>query len=117
MIRATATREEKTMFDHVGLNVRDFDRSRAFYRQALGPLGLVETMVVEEHKAASFGPEGSYGFWIAQREPYGTGTHVAFVASEREAVDSFHAAGLEAGGTDNGAPGIRDHYHPAYYAA
>ena len=105
------------MFDHVGVNVRDFERSRAFYRQALEPLGLRETMAFEEWKAAAFGPEGSYGFWIAQREPFGTGTHVAFTCDDRETVDAFHAAALAAGGTDNGPAGLREHYHPTYYGA
>ena len=105
------------MFDHVGLNVRDFERSRAFYRQALEPLGLQETAAFEEWKAAAFGPEGKWGFWIAQREPFGTGTHVAFEAPDRETVDAFHAAALAAGGSDNGGPGIREHYHPTYYGA
>ena len=105
------------MFDHVGLNVRDFERSRAFYRQALEPLGLQETLAFEEWTAAAFGPEGKYGFWIAQREPFGTGTHVAFEAPDRETVDAFHAAALAAGGSDNGGPGIREHYHPTYYGA
>ena len=105
------------MFDHVGLNVRDFAASREFYRRALEPLGLVETAAFEEWRAAAFGPEGKYGFWIAQREPYGTGTHVAFTCDDREKVDAFHAAALAAGGTDNGAPGLREHYHPTYYGA
>ena len=105
------------MFDHVGVNVRDFERSRAFYRQALEPLGLQETMAFEEWKAAAFGPEGKYEFWVAQREPYGTGTHVAFSCDDRETVDAFHAAALAAGGTDNGPAGIREHYHPTYYGA
>ena len=105
------------MFDHVGVNVRDFERSRAFYRQALEPLGLQETMSSDEWKAAAFGPEGSYAFWVAQREPYGTGTHVAFTCDDRETVDAFHAAALAAGGTDNGPAGLREHYHPTYYGA
>jgi catechol 2,3-dioxygenase-like lactoylglutathione lyase family enzyme len=105
------------VFDHVGLNVTDYARSRAFYEQALAPLGLSKTVDFEEHKACAFGPEGKYGFWVAQREPYGTGTHVAFPADDRAKVDAFHAAALAAGGTDNGAPGIREHYHPNYYGA
>jgi catechol 2,3-dioxygenase-like lactoylglutathione lyase family enzyme len=105
------------MFDHVGVNVRDFEKSRAFYRQALEPLGLKETAAFEQWKAAAFGPEGKYAFWVAQREPYGTGTHVAFTCDDRETVDAFHAAAIAAGGTDNGAPGIREHYHPTYYGA
>src|SRR4029077_14442428 len=120
------------MFDHVGLNVQDFERSRAFYQEGLEPLGFEERAVFEESKSAGFGPEGKYGFWIVQREPYGTGPHVAFTAPDRAAVealpaafpapargavDAFHAAGVAAGGTDNGAPGIRERYHSAYYAA
>jgi len=72
---------------------------------------------LRSRKAAAFGPEGRYGFWVAQREPYGTGTHVAFACDDRETVDAFHAAALAAGGTDNGAPGLREHYHPGYYGA
>jgi catechol 2,3-dioxygenase-like lactoylglutathione lyase family enzyme len=56
-------------------------------------------------------------FWIWQREPVGTGVDVAFAADDRAAVDTFHAAALAAGGTDNGAPAIREHYHPNYYGA
>ena len=55
--------------------------------------------------------------WIAQREPHGTGTHVAFAVDDRDTVDAFHAAALAAGGIDNGAAGVREHYHPAYYGA
>jgi catechol 2,3-dioxygenase-like lactoylglutathione lyase family enzyme len=62
------------MFDHVGVNVRDFAVSSEFYRRALEPLGVHETTAYEEWKAAAFGPEGKYAFWIAQREPFGTGT-------------------------------------------
>jgi catechol 2,3-dioxygenase-like lactoylglutathione lyase family enzyme len=116
ILRGQPERRE-TMFDHVGLNVRDFERSRFFYRHALQPLGLLETAAFEESKAAAFGTEGSHGFWIAQREPYGTGTHVAFTAPDRVTVDAFHMGALAAGGTDNGEPGIREQYHPTYYAA
>ena len=105
------------MFDHVGVNVRDYERSKAFYEQALAPLGLAKTADFQEWKAAAFGPEGTYGFWVAQREPYGTGSHVAFTVDDRPVDDAFHAAALAAGGTDNGAPGIREQYHPTYYAA
>ncbi len=105
------------MFDHVGVNVRDFEKSRAFYRQALEPLGIQETAAFEDWKAAAFGPEGRYAFWVAQREPYGTGTHVAFTCGDRETVDAFHAAAVAAGGTDNGAPGLREQYAPNYYGA
>ena len=104
------------MFDHVGLNVRDYRASRAFYEAALAPLGWTIAMEFEEHKAVAFGPAEKPDLWLAEREPYGTGTHVAITAPDRATVDAFHAAALAAGGTDNGAPGIRP-YHPTYYAA
>ena len=105
-------------FDHVGLNVKDYASSRAFYEQALAPLGYRVVMAFDEWKACGFGTdERKPEFWIAQREPCGTGTHVAFAAADRAAVDSFHQAALASGGTDNGAPGIREDYHPTYYGA
>jgi catechol 2,3-dioxygenase-like lactoylglutathione lyase family enzyme len=105
------------MFDHVGVNVRDYAASRAFYESALAPLGYRVAMEFVEHGAVAFGPGEKPAFWVVQREPYGTGTHVAFESGDRSAVDAFHAAGLAAGGRDNGGPGIREEYHPTYYAA
>ena len=105
------------MFDHVGLNVRDYAASRTFYEQALAPLGYRVVMAFDEWKAAGFGTEEKPEFWISQREPYGTGSHVAFAASDRETVDAFHAAALAAGGCDHGEPGVRAQYHPTYYGA
>jgi catechol 2,3-dioxygenase-like lactoylglutathione lyase family enzyme len=105
------------MLDHVGLNVRDYAVSRRFYEQALGPLGFHVVMAFDEWRAAGFGPEQKPIFWISQREPYGTGTHVSFACDDRATVDRFHAAALAAGGDDNGAPGVRAHYHPSYYGA
>jgi len=68
--------------------------------------------------AAGFGDGGKPYFWIETRRPPVEGAlHVAFAAPTRELVDAFHAAGLEAGGTDNGAPGVREIYHPHYYGA
>ena len=55
--------------------------------------------------------------WISEREPFGTGTHVAFTCADRATVDAFHEAALAAGGIDNGAPGLREQYHPTYYGA
>ena len=105
------------MFDHVGLNVRDYAASRAFYERALAPLGWSVVMAFDEWKAAGFGRAEKPDFWISEREPYGTGTHIAFVADDRATVDAFHAAALAAGGEDNGAPGLREMYHPTYYGA
>jgi catechol 2,3-dioxygenase-like lactoylglutathione lyase family enzyme len=106
------------MFDHVGLNVQDYAASRAFYERALAPLGYRVVTAFDEWKAAGLGTdEHKPEFWISQREPFGTGTHVAFVCDDRATVDAFHEAALDAGGLDNGPPGIREQYHPTYYAA
>ena len=104
------------MFDHVGLNVRDYGASRAFYEQALAPLGYRVVMGSDEWRGAGFGttkPE----FWISQRAPFTSGAHVAFHCGDHATVDAFYEAALAAGGTGNGPPGIREHYHPTYYAA
>jgi catechol 2,3-dioxygenase-like lactoylglutathione lyase family enzyme len=106
------------MFDHVGVNVRDYEESRAFYEQALAPLGYRVAMAFDQWKAAGFGTsEDKPEFWISQREPFTTGTHVAFQCDDRATVGEFHQAAVAAGGTDNGAPGIRADYHPTYYGA
>ena len=105
------------MFDHVGLNVRDYAASRAFFEQALAPLGYRVVMAFDEWKAAGLGTADKPEFWISEREPYGTGTHVAFTCPDHATVDAFHEAALAAGGIDNGAPGPREQYHPTYYGA
>ena len=105
------------MLDHVGLNVSDYAGSRRFYEQALAPLGWKVVMANDEWGGAGFGTGDKPAFWIVRRDPVGTGAHVAFQAGDRASVDAFHAAALAAGGTDNGAPGLREHYHPTYYGA
>ena len=102
--------------DHVGLDVADYERSKAFYERALEPLGL-RLMMEPMPEIGGFGDDFPV-FWIAKRDrgPQ-TGVHVAFTAADRATVDAFHAAALEAGGTDNGEPGIREIYHPSYYGA
>lgn len=111
------------MLDHVGFAVADVARSRAFYDAALRPLGLSVQMEATPDQTESGGTAIGYGkdghafFWIGDNERVGQGTHVAFTVEDRATVDAFHAAGLAAGGTDHGAPGVRAHYHPDYYAA
>lgn len=111
------------MIDHVGFAVSDLVRSDSFYKAALAPLGIAELMRVTPEQTESGGTAIGYGkdnnpfFWIGDNEAVGQGNHVAFTAASRAEVDAFHAAALAAGGTDNGAPGIREHYHPNYYAA
>jgi catechol 2,3-dioxygenase-like lactoylglutathione lyase family enzyme len=105
------------MLDHIGLNVSDYERSRDFYERALAPLG--HSLLMEPVSGmGGFGRDGKPGFWITdRRQPTSENVHVAFTAPDRATVDAFHAAALEAGGTDNGAPGIRAIYHPGYYGA
>jgi catechol 2,3-dioxygenase-like lactoylglutathione lyase family enzyme len=103
------------MFDHVGVNVKDYAASKRFYDGALAPLGF--EVVMEFEGAAGFGLEGKPLFWIAQREPFGTGTHLAFASPDRATVDAFYEGAMAAGGKDNGPPGIRTDYHESYYAA
>ena len=111
------------MIDHVGFAVADAERSRRFYEQALAPLGITLIMSVSPEQteaggtAHGFGSDGKPYFWIGDNERVGEGTHVAFGAKTRADVDAFYKAALAAGGTDNGAPGVRPHYHPNYYGA
>ncbi len=98
--------------DHVTLKVADFARAAAFYDQALGPLGLTR-LFGDGTFFAGYGAERPF-FWIGQGAQSG-GTHVAFTVPDRASVDAFHAAAIAAGGRDNGAPGVRAHYHPTYY--
>jgi len=102
--------------DHVGLDVSDYEASRAFYDNALAPLSL-KLMMEPIERVGGYGDDFPF-FWIAQRgRGPDSGVHVAFRVEERPTVDAFHEAGLAAGGTDNGAPGVREIYHPHYYAA
>jgi catechol 2,3-dioxygenase-like lactoylglutathione lyase family enzyme len=103
------------LIDHLQLVVRDLPASKRFYSAVLGALGI------------PLGGEGEDYFWadelfvssVSSRASAGALTgrmHFAFQATSREAVERFHAVGLENGGRDNGAPGLRP-YHPGYYAA
>ena len=103
------------MIDHVTLNVRDYDASKRFYLDALKPLGY--ELVLEFDNGCGIGAGGKPDVWLAQRGDASTPVHVALVAQDRKAVDAFHAAAVAAGGKDNGAPGLRPHYHESYYAA
>jgi catechol 2,3-dioxygenase-like lactoylglutathione lyase family enzyme len=116
------------MIDHISLPVADYARSRAFYDKAMGALGYKVAMEMTdspEFIAAGYGPADrpEPGFWIESgREPGPVpvspeGQHIAFQASDRAAVDAFHAMALATVGRDNGAPGLRPQYHPNYYAA
>ncbi|HEY2231663.1 MAG TPA: VOC family protein [Xanthobacteraceae bacterium] len=109
------------MIDHIGFPVSDYERSKAFYTKALAPLGYTLIMEVrqDEHDspAAGFGANGKPDFWIGGEGGLNRVLHIAIAVNDRAAVDAFHRAALAAGGTDNGAPGLRPHYHPNYYGA
>jgi catechol 2,3-dioxygenase-like lactoylglutathione lyase family enzyme len=105
--------------DHMRLSVGDFDRARAFYAAALKPFGgtvAMELPTEDGGRAVGFGSDGKPVLWITSggRVPH---MHIALHAENREQVDAFYAAAMGAGGTDNGAPGVRPHYHANYYAA
>ncbi len=109
------------MLDHVGIEVSEYERSKAFYEAALEPLGIGLLMEFDG-AGAGFGKDMGHGpkpfFWVMARgRPPVSGAHVAFGVRTTEEVDAFHAAALGAGGTDNGAPGPRPIYHPGYYGA
>jgi catechol 2,3-dioxygenase-like lactoylglutathione lyase family enzyme len=113
---ALSTYRSGMRIDHMGLDVTDYGRSKAFYEKALAPLGM-KVLMEPAPVICGFGGEFPF-FWIGKRdEGPSTGVHVAFTARDREMVDAFHAAALEAGGTDNGGPGVREIYHPNYYGA
>ena len=109
------------MIDHMGLTVSDFAAARAFYDRALAPLGASVVMTVPKEftggrEVAGYGRDRPV-FWLSEGEKQAPPIHVAFSANSRADVDAFHAAAMAAGGTDNGAPGLRQHYHPDYYGA
>jgi catechol 2,3-dioxygenase-like lactoylglutathione lyase family enzyme len=109
------------MIDHTGIAVADFEASKAFYDKAMAPLGAsLLYMVPPEFTGGA--KAGGYGrdkpdFWLHESADTGPGRHYAFTARSRAEVDAFHLAALAAGGKDNGAPGLRPHYHANYYGA
>ena len=111
------------MIDHIGFPVSNYERSKAFYTLALAPLGYTLVMEVGAnqteggHPAGGFGAGGKPDFWIGAEGGIDRPLHVAIAAKDRAAVDAFYHAALAAGGKDNGAPGLRPHYHPNYYGA
>lgn len=107
------------MIDHTGIGVADMARAAAFYDGALKPLGLFRVAELGGGADAVGYGVGHPVFWIDRFHPAGTKNHTAFVATSRAAVDAFYAAAIAAGGTANGAPGLREDagYPPGYYAA
>jgi catechol 2,3-dioxygenase-like lactoylglutathione lyase family enzyme len=107
----------RIVIDHVSVGVSDLARSREFYRRALTPLGFSELSQWRDGATAVvFGLEEAGDFLISTAYTVG-GAHVAFAADRREQVDAFYAAAMEAGGRDNGQPGLRPKYAEGYYGA
>lgn len=107
------------IIDHIGLQVSDYDRALAFYMAALKPLGIqILVQFPPEGPAggavAGFGKNGRPELWIGNGEKAAPPLQIALLADDRAAVDAFYDAAMEAGGVDNGEPGIRAEYHPEY---
>ena len=112
------------MLDHVSITVADLARSRPFWDAVMAALGV--PCVWAEADAVGYGirnatGDDSHTYLTVRQEAgaiyTGTGRHWCFRARSRAAVEAFHAAGMAAGGTSDGAPGLRPHYHAQYYAA
>jgi catechol 2,3-dioxygenase-like lactoylglutathione lyase family enzyme len=106
---------ETTMYDHIGIKVGNLDASVRFYTAALAPLGYV--LYSRDENGAGFGPKGEPALWLYPHKGAVGGAHIAFRASGHDAIRKFHAEGMEAGGSDNGGPGLRSDYSPTYFAA
>lgn len=108
------------MIDHISLAVRDLKKVEPFYTALLAPLGMIK---LREWPDAAIGYGKKYAeFWINRRDAMdriaeNSGVHICLRAPDSAAVDAFHAAALKGGGTSNGAPGLRTHYHGNYYSA
>jgi catechol 2,3-dioxygenase-like lactoylglutathione lyase family enzyme len=103
------------VFDHIGFNVTNFLATKEFLIKALKPLGIGLTS--EGEGWAMIGREGEGNFWFGSFGSSPGPIHIAFAAKSREEVRKFYSCAIEAGGKDNGAPGLRPQYHPNYYGA
>jgi catechol 2,3-dioxygenase-like lactoylglutathione lyase family enzyme len=103
------------MFDHIGIGVSDLESSKKFFLQALAPLGV--GVVMEFPEAVGLGPPGKPAFRLSPASGKSTSLHLAFAADTRSQVDEFYRRAIAAGAANNGAPGLRPHYHANYYAA
>ena len=112
------------MYSHVTLATKDAVRAVAFYDRVLAPLGLQRQEFDLEKGYAGWAaaPETTPQFWVlrplnGRPATVGNGVTIAFEAPDRPTVDAVYAVALAAGGTDEGGPGLRPHYHADYYGA
>lgn len=105
------------MFDHVKFGARDYAASKAFFLEALEPLGVAVVSEGDPAYGVELSSGGSASLCLYQCDERPTPLHLAFTAGNRQQVDDFYRAALAAGGKGNGAPGLRPHYHASYYAA
>jgi catechol 2,3-dioxygenase-like lactoylglutathione lyase family enzyme len=103
------------IIDHLGIAVSDYSRAKEFFSKALAPLGV--TFIMEIEGWAGLGKNGKPELWFGVHTAPQLPMHIAFIADSRAAVREFYDAALAAGGKDNGKPGIREIYHPDYFAA
>ena len=112
-----------SILDHIEIAVNNAETSRLFYELALAPLGIARALTIEPTDTRTggtrhgFGVDGYPCLWVHDCDRPGEGTHIAFAAQHRIIVDEFYREALNAGGIDNGPPGIRSRYHSNYYAA
>lgn len=121
MLSRPGVSKERIVIDHITFGVTDFSRSVEFYDRAFAPLGVrrLLNLPLEQTggiKVAGYGEDCPW-FWIAEENATQGMLHIAVTARDHAGVDAFHAAALLAGGTDNGQPGLRPHYHADYYGA
>lgn len=105
------------MFDHLKFGVSDYAASKAFFLKALEPIGLAVVSEGLPTYGVELSPKGKASLRLHQTEEKPAHLHLAFTADNRQQVEAFYRAALAAGGKDNGAPGLRPHYHANYYAA
>lgn len=103
------------MFDHVGIGASNLQESKAFLLQALKPLGV--SVAMEGPYGVGIGRAGKPSLCLSLTTETPSHLHIAVAADSRAQVDEFYKAAIAAGGKDNGAPGLRPHYHPNYYGA
>lgn len=108
------------MFSHVTLGTNDWPKAKAFYQAVAEALSL--PLFMERDGGAAWGSAVGPKLFVGpaydgEAATNGNGTHIAFLAASRDAVDAFYHAALAHGGSDEGPPGLRPHYHPNYYGA